>query len=159
MWQKLASEMGMPWRSAESMHWQLGKQEMSNRANAPIFQLYYSTTGIPSPPSSHPAILYFMPANIPQRQTPGQYHHPHPLRYQPQLHLPHLYHQCSNSGSTPNQCCSDGLRSRSSLSLQLGLQLPMLQPVSEGDSSGSSRTALVLETGKRDRKSVGFMKL
>ncbi|KAF2811669.1 uncharacterized protein BDZ99DRAFT_440567, partial [Mytilinidion resinicola] len=37
MWQKVASEMQIPWRSAESMHWQLGEQEMSARANAPVF--------------------------------------------------------------------------------------------------------------------------
>ncbi|KAF2788643.1 hypothetical protein K505DRAFT_366290 [Melanomma pulvis-pyrius CBS 109.77] len=38
MWQKVATEMGIPWRSAESMHWQIGEQEMSARANAPVFQ-------------------------------------------------------------------------------------------------------------------------
>ena len=40
MWQKVAIEMGIPWRSAESMHWQLGEQEMSARANAPVFRLH-----------------------------------------------------------------------------------------------------------------------
>jgi hypothetical protein len=35
MWQKVATEMDIPWRSAESMHWQLGEQEMSARANLP----------------------------------------------------------------------------------------------------------------------------
>ncbi len=30
--------MKIPWRSAEAMHWQLGEQEMSMRANAPVFQ-------------------------------------------------------------------------------------------------------------------------
>ncbi|KAF2806928.1 uncharacterized protein BDZ99DRAFT_88219 [Mytilinidion resinicola] len=44
--------MQTPWRSAESMHWQLGEQEMNARANAPIFQLHHSTTSIPSPPPS-----------------------------------------------------------------------------------------------------------
>jgi len=45
MWQKVASEMQIPWRSAESMHWQLGKQEMSMRTNAPVFQPHSSTAG------------------------------------------------------------------------------------------------------------------
>ncbi|ORX92421.1 hypothetical protein BCR34DRAFT_500750 [Clohesyomyces aquaticus] len=31
MWQEVATEMGIPWRSAESMHWQLGEQEMRSR--------------------------------------------------------------------------------------------------------------------------------
>jgi hypothetical protein len=44
MWQKVATEMGIPWRSAESMHWQLGEEEMSARANAPVFQLHPSAT-------------------------------------------------------------------------------------------------------------------
>ncbi|ORY01912.1 hypothetical protein BCR34DRAFT_493531, partial [Clohesyomyces aquaticus] len=36
MWQKVATEMGITCRSAESMHWQLGEQEMSARAYAPV---------------------------------------------------------------------------------------------------------------------------
>ncbi|KAF2245157.1 hypothetical protein BU26DRAFT_77733 [Trematosphaeria pertusa] len=44
MWQKVATEMGIPWRSAESMHWQLGEREMSARANALVFQLHPSAT-------------------------------------------------------------------------------------------------------------------
>ncbi|KAL5400097.1 hypothetical protein PMIN03_012577 [Paraphaeosphaeria minitans] len=44
MWQKVATEMGIPWRSAESMHWQLGEQEMRARANALVFQLHPSAT-------------------------------------------------------------------------------------------------------------------
>ncbi|KAL5403719.1 hypothetical protein PMIN04_012762 [Paraphaeosphaeria minitans] len=44
MWQKVATDMGIPWRSAESMHWQLGEEEMSARANTPVFQLHPSAT-------------------------------------------------------------------------------------------------------------------
>jgi hypothetical protein len=33
MWQIVATEMEIPWRSAESMHWQLGEQGMSVRGN------------------------------------------------------------------------------------------------------------------------------
>jgi hypothetical protein len=33
MWQKVAIEMNIPWRSAESMHWQLGERDMSARAD------------------------------------------------------------------------------------------------------------------------------
>jgi hypothetical protein len=45
MWQKVATEMGIPWRSAESMHWQLGKAAMSEHGNAPVSQLHPSATG------------------------------------------------------------------------------------------------------------------
>ncbi|KAF1944871.1 hypothetical protein EJ02DRAFT_509827 [Clathrospora elynae] len=72
MWQKVATEMGIPWRSAESMHWQLGEQEMSARANAPVFQLHPSATGtglsspsqVPNIPA--PATHGFTPANAAQ---------------------------------------------------------------------------------------------
>ncbi|KAF2805781.1 uncharacterized protein BDZ99DRAFT_466691 [Mytilinidion resinicola] len=85
MWQKIASEMRIPWRSAESMHWQLGEQEMSTHANAPVFQLHPSAAGtdIPSPPSGRPVMPHFTPANIPQTQNP---------QYYPQPHAPHLHH-------------------------------------------------------------------
>ena len=39
MWEKVAKEMGIPWRAAEAMHWQLGEHDMAQRANAPIFHL------------------------------------------------------------------------------------------------------------------------
>ena len=52
MWQRVATEMGIPWRSAESMHWQLGEQEMSARANAPVFQPHPSATSSDSPPQN-----------------------------------------------------------------------------------------------------------
>ena len=68
MWQKVATEMGIPWRSAESMHWQLGEQEMSARANAPVFQLHPSATATGSPPQAHnaPAPQGFTPLNAGQ---------------------------------------------------------------------------------------------
>ena len=52
MWQRVATEMGVPWRSAESIHWQLGEQEMSARANAPVFQPHPSATLSGSPPQN-----------------------------------------------------------------------------------------------------------
>ncbi|OTB04280.1 hypothetical protein M426DRAFT_155523 [Hypoxylon sp. CI-4A] len=32
MWYKVADEMGIPWRAAEAMHWQLGEQDIARRA-------------------------------------------------------------------------------------------------------------------------------
>ncbi|OCL03290.1 hypothetical protein AOQ84DRAFT_303057 [Glonium stellatum] len=74
MWQKVASEMQIPWRSAESMHWQLGEQEMSMRANAPVFQLHPSATGATSPPGGAPATPHFTPASGPgaERRKQGK---------------------------------------------------------------------------------------
>ncbi|KAF2836959.1 hypothetical protein M501DRAFT_922786, partial [Patellaria atrata CBS 101060] len=37
MWEQVAKELQMPWRTVESMHWQLGEQEIASRANAPVF--------------------------------------------------------------------------------------------------------------------------
>jgi hypothetical protein len=32
MWAKISEEMGVPWRAAEAMHWQLGEKKMARRA-------------------------------------------------------------------------------------------------------------------------------
>jgi hypothetical protein len=44
-WQMPAAERGLPQWSAESMHWQLGKQETSAHANAFVFQAKTTATG------------------------------------------------------------------------------------------------------------------
>ena len=130
MWQKVATEMGIPWRSAESMHWQLGEQEMSARANAPVFQLHPSATGtgLNSPPSGSVAPVSisgqppppplaqnqvppshgFTPANAPQlmpfTQPPPPPPHVHQPQYQQQALPPQApiqhSHQRSDSGSS-----------------------------------------------------------
>jgi hypothetical protein len=61
MWQKLATEMGTPWRSAESMHWQLGEQAMAARANAPVFQLHSSATRSIAPSDRDGVLLPLCP--------------------------------------------------------------------------------------------------
>lgn len=160
MWQKVATEMGIPWRSAESMHWQLGEQEMSARANAPVFQLHPSATGTGmSSPSQVPVIPAsaphgFTPANAPQLM-------PNPPPMPPQLHqvpppMPqgpmHGYHQRTDSGSSAggrrrrNSSFSRRRadpRNRSSVPPQLGQPLPQIQPQSEEDLISGARTAPV----------------
>ncbi|KAI4134211.1 MAG: hypothetical protein LQ347_001722 [Umbilicaria vellea] len=37
MWTPLATELGIPWRAAEAMHWQLGEQDMARRAGVVPF--------------------------------------------------------------------------------------------------------------------------
>ncbi|KAI1060034.1 hypothetical protein LB507_011617 [Fusarium sp. FIESC RH6] len=39
MWAKVAEEMGIPWRAAEAMHWQLGEADMARRADVVPFSL------------------------------------------------------------------------------------------------------------------------
>ncbi|KAH6651425.1 hypothetical protein F5144DRAFT_475662, partial [Chaetomium tenue] len=39
MWAKVAEEIGVPWRAAEAMHWQLGETEMTKRAGVVPFSL------------------------------------------------------------------------------------------------------------------------
>lgn len=120
--------MGIPWRSAESMHWQLGEQEMSARANAPVFQLHPSATGTglhsppnmpgvpvpasgqqvapPHPQQQAPTSHGFTPANPPQYQA-GLPPPPPPPQQQQQPSPPsqgpsptHSYHHRSDSGSS-----------------------------------------------------------
>ncbi|KAF2205402.1 hypothetical protein GQ43DRAFT_15324 [Delitschia confertaspora ATCC 74209] len=87
MWTKISNEMQIPWRAAESMHWQLGEQDMSARANAPVFQLHPSATGMSTPQqmSAVPAQTTshgFTPANanqfVPNLQPPPPQPQPQP---------------------------------------------------------------------------------
>jgi hypothetical protein len=174
MWQKVATEMGIPWRSAESMHWQLGEQEMSARANAPVFQLHPSATGTgmssPSQVSGIPASAShgFTPANAAQLMP-----NPPPM---PQLHqvpppLPqapvHGYHHRTDSGASAGRRRNSSFsrrradpRSRSSVPPQLGQPLPQIYPQSEEDLVSGARTAPVpgMQTGiKREGEGPSYM--
>lgn len=51
MWDSVAKEMGIPWRAAEAMHWQLGEQDMAQRANTPVFQLNSPSTSASAAPA------------------------------------------------------------------------------------------------------------
>ncbi len=37
MWQRVAEELSVPWRAAEDMHWELGKENMAKRAGVKPF--------------------------------------------------------------------------------------------------------------------------
>jgi hypothetical protein len=168
MWQKVATEMGIPWRSAESMHWQLGEQEMSARANAPVFQLHPSATSMGSPTPSLVA-----PAPIPGPMIPAPPHgftatnappphlipHPapssHPQQHQPPSSGPihYSYHQRAGSGPEGTRKRSSSFtrrraegRSRSSVPPQLGPTLPRINPQSEADLISGAQTAPVPES-------------
>ncbi|KAI1561707.1 MYB DNA-binding domain containing protein [Pyrenophora tritici-repentis] len=107
MWQKIATEMSVPWRSAESMHWQLGEQEMSARANGIVFQLHPAgiITGIsplPEAPVRSTFVSHgFPPANASQSMPnpspmPPQLHQVPPPMFQPPMLQPPMhgyYHQ------------------------------------------------------------------
>lgn len=36
VWNPIANEIGLPWRACEAMHWNMGVNEMSRRANTPL---------------------------------------------------------------------------------------------------------------------------
>jgi len=40
----IAKEMELPWRAVESMHWQMGQEDLASRANVPVFQPHLSAT-------------------------------------------------------------------------------------------------------------------
>ncbi|KAF2855101.1 hypothetical protein T440DRAFT_203911 [Plenodomus tracheiphilus IPT5] len=157
MWQKVATEMGIPWRSAESMHWQLGEQEMSARANAPVFQLHPSATGtgLSSPPQlpvvPAPAPHGFTPANATQIMPNPPQSMP-PQHSQPPQQLPqgpiHGYHQHSDSGPGDGRRRNSSFsrrradpRSRSSVPPHFNQPLPQIQAQSEADLISGARTA------------------
>ncbi|KAH7117929.1 hypothetical protein B0J11DRAFT_95686 [Dendryphion nanum] len=173
MWQKVATEMGIPWRSAESMHWQLGEQEMSARANAPVFQLHPSATNINSPPPSqpipNPSPHGFTPTNasqlLPNPPQSLQQHQPPPPPPPAQTPV-HGYHQRNESGSSQGRRRNSSFsrrrtdaRSRSSVPPQLGPTLPQLQPTSEADLVSGPATAPVPKTQsviKREEEPIQF---
>lgn len=51
MWAGVARDLGVPWRTAEAMHWILGEQEMARRAGVTPFAMA-GTSGIPPPDPS-----------------------------------------------------------------------------------------------------------
>ncbi|KAF2264276.1 hypothetical protein CC78DRAFT_246172 [Lojkania enalia] len=175
MWQKVATEMGIPWRSAESMHWQLGEQEMSARANAPVFQLHPSATALASPPPpppppapAAPVTHGFTPANaghlVPNPPPPPQ-HHQLPPQQQPGP-IQSYHHRTDSSSSQGRRRNSSfsrrrtDARSRSSVPPQLNPPLPQLQPASEADLVSGARTAPVPEIHsgmKRESEGGGFV--
>ncbi|KAF2826455.1 hypothetical protein CC86DRAFT_30091 [Ophiobolus disseminans] len=158
MWQKVATEMGIPWRSAESMHWQLGEQEMSARANAPVFQLHPSATGAGlSSPSQVPVV----PAPAPHGFTatnaahlmpnppslPAQHHQPPPPVSQGPMHG---YHQRTDSGSSQGRRRNSSFsrrradpRLRASVPPQFSQPLPQIHAASAEDLISGARTAPV----------------
>jgi hypothetical protein len=51
MWDMVAKEMELPWRAVESMHWQMGQEDLASRANVPVFQPHITATTT-KPPSN-----------------------------------------------------------------------------------------------------------
>lgn len=45
MWQKVATEVGLPWTAVEAMAWKLGLQELSVRAHAPAGYILICSCG------------------------------------------------------------------------------------------------------------------
>ena len=52
MWEKIEKGMQLPWETADVMHWQIGKVEMAQRANVPVFHLARTGNASASPPPS-----------------------------------------------------------------------------------------------------------
>ncbi|KAG8526359.1 uncharacterized protein KY384_000352 [Bacidia gigantensis] len=79
MWQPLAKELGVPWRSAEAMHWLLGEREIARRANTVPFALISgaNTAGpqgegngrIAQANRMHDATIHFDPSDLAALQT------------------------------------------------------------------------------------------
>ena len=67
MWSNLATELQVPWRAAEAMHWQLGEAGMASRAGVTPFSLT-STQAQPRQSSLH----------VPMASPPSVHHHEHP---------------------------------------------------------------------------------
>lgn len=65
MWAKVAEEMDIPWRAVEAMHWQLGRDDIAQRAGVVPFTLETGPHTLPLP-----SRLIYMRSN-PNMPTPG----------------------------------------------------------------------------------------
>jgi hypothetical protein len=66
MWEMVAKEMGLPWRAIEAIHWQMGPEEMAQRANVPVFQAHNTQRSKSPPPASraNPVVTPTTPSHI-----------------------------------------------------------------------------------------------
>ncbi|KAF2398174.1 hypothetical protein EJ06DRAFT_481031 [Trichodelitschia bisporula] len=71
MWEMIAAEMGLPFRAVEAMHWQMGREDMAQRANVPVFMPHTAGTA----PRAGTQPPQTQPANLP---PPIQHPAPHP---------------------------------------------------------------------------------
>ena len=161
MWQKVATEMGIPWRSAESMHWQLGEQEMSARANAPVFQLHPSAAGtglssqsqVPAIPVSTPH--GFTPANTTPLMPPQLPQLPNIMPQGPIHDYRQPTYSVSSAGGLERRSSSFSRtrvdpQSAFSYPRQLHQPLPQIQPQSEeGFISGPEMHPAIKREGER----------
>lgn len=74
MWSSIARELGVPWRAAESMHWQMGEQEMARRIGVTPFSMaaasgQSSSSTTPHPPGGNAPLG--APAHSPGRTRGG----------------------------------------------------------------------------------------
>jgi hypothetical protein len=148
---------------------------MSARANAPVFQLHPSATGVGlSPPAQLPAAPAptshgFTAANAAQlmpnpSSMPAQHHQPPPLLPQGPLHS---YHQRTDSGSSQGRQRASSFsrrradhRSRASVPPQLTEPLPQIHAATAEDLVSGARTAPVpdVHSGiKREGESSSYV--
>lgn len=74
LWQPLAHELGVPWRSAEAMHWIMGEKEMARRANTIPFAMVSGPNSagpqgegngrIAQANRMHESTIYFEPGDV-----------------------------------------------------------------------------------------------
>jgi hypothetical protein len=117
----VAKEMGLPWRAIEAIHWQMGAEEMAQRANVPVFQAH-STQRSKSPPPVSRANLVVTPT------TPS--HNTIDSHVQMQTQPPQTRQRRSSSSSSRRRANSARQNDR-----------PQLAPVSETEHPPTAPTS------------------
>ena len=64
MWQMIADEMDVPWRTIEEMHWRIGKIGMAQRANVAVFSLAGQDCARTDVPDASPAMRSDAPNSV-----------------------------------------------------------------------------------------------
>ena len=67
MWKPVAAELGIPWRTAEGMHWIIGEQEMARRANVHPFSATIQPSSSSINTSMTPPAIQARPSYFGQR--------------------------------------------------------------------------------------------
>lgn len=119
MWTKIANEMKMPWRAIEAMHWELGREEMAERANTTPFRNTPNSGASPPFPPVSPGLNPIGPHGS----------------YAPEV-MPRR-----NSSVSRRTARSDSVSVRTSLTPQLGPVTEAVLPLSAGTVEGLPRQA------------------
>ena len=153
MWAPLAAELGIPWRAAEAMHWQLGESDMARRAGVTPFSLS-NTSSASSAPSGMSSMVppgSNLPGTGPLPSPYAQYAPQYlaPQQQRPDMLFPSEYPPGPQMGPLPPQMGEPQMRDPRDPSMG---QSSLAREVTEGRMGGLPGLAEMERGGSRRTK-------